>query len=139
MSFSKYNVQPWQDQGRTRRSLLAPNVRIGSSTLSRGETVRLVRTPRILARGSLEGGVTSPTRRIAEACNWRLTIFAGGCVASDEGGLPRILTLPLRMQRMVATGLGLGLLPVSLFHTTKTITMSGGVRVCHTMVWAMTL
>ena len=139
LSFSEFGVQPWQDQGRTGRSLSAPNVRIDSSTLSRENTVRLVCTPRIPVGASLEGGVTSPMRRIPKACSWRLTVFAGGYAASDEEGLPQILTLPLRTMRMVATGLGLGLLPVSFFRTTKTVTMNRGVRVHHTKVWAMTL
>ena len=102
-------------------------------------TVRLARTPRILAGASLEKGVTSPTRRIPKACSRRLIVFAGGCATSDKEGLPKILTLPLRMSKMVAIGLGLGLLLVRFFHTMKTITMNGGIRVRHTKVWEMKL
>ena len=118
---------------------MVPNIMISSSTLNGGRAMRLMCTPRILAGANLERGVTSPTRRIPVACSWRLTIFAGGYVTSDEEGLPQILTLLLRTRRMVATGPSLGLLPVSLFRTMKIITMSEGVRVHHIKVWAMTL
>ena len=138
MSFSKYNVQPWQDQGRTGRSLLVPNIRISSLTLSRGGTVRLVCTPRILAGASLDEGVTSPTRRILEACSWRLIVFIEGYAVSDEG-LHQILILLLRTRGMVATSPSPRLLPVSLFRTMKTVTTNGGVRVLLTNVWAMML
>ena len=113
---------------------MVPNVRISSSTLSGGGTVRLVCTPRILARASLEEGVISPTRRTPGACSWRLIIFARGYAASDEEGLPQTLTFLLRTRKMVAIGLGPGLLPTSLFCTMKTITMSGGARIRHTKV-----
>ena len=91
--------------------------------------MRLVYTPRILAGASFEEGVTSPTRRIPEACSWRLTVFAEGYAASDEEGLPQILTLFLTIREMVATGPGLGLLLVSLFHTMKIVITNRGVRV----------
>ena len=48
---------------------------------------------------------------------------------SDGEGLPQILTLLLMMMEMVATGLGPGLLSVSLFHTMRTVITNGGVRV----------
>ena len=67
---------------------MVPSVRISSSTLSEGGTVKLVCTPFILIGASLEEGVTSPTRRTTGACSWRLTIFARGYIASDEEGLP---------------------------------------------------
>ena len=96
--------------------------------------MRLVCTPHILVGASRREGVTSPTRRTPGTCNWRLTVFVGGYAASDEEGLPQILTLLLRTREMVAIGLGLGPLPVSFFRTIKTITMNEGVRVCHTKV-----
>ena len=43
------------------------------------------------------------------------------------------------MMEMVATGLGPGLLPVSLFRMIKTVIISGGVRVHLAKVWAMML
>ena len=94
----------------------------------------LVCTPRILVGANLEAGVTSLMRRILEACSWRLTVFVKGYVASDEKGLPLILTLPLMMMRMIATGPDPGLLPVSLFHMMGIVITSGGVRVHHTKV-----
>ena len=118
---------------------MAFNVRTNFSTLNEGGIARLVCIARILARASPKVGVTFLMRRILEACSWRLTTFAEGYAASDEEGFPQILTLPLRTRRMVTTGLGLGLLPTSLFRVTKTITTSGGVRFCHTKVWAMML
>ena len=118
---------------------MVPNIRISSPTLSGRGIVRLVRTPRILARASLEVGVTYPMRRIPEACSWRLIVFARGYAVSDEEGLPRILTLLLMMREMVIVGPGPGLLPVSLFCMMKTITTNGGVRVPFAMVWAMML
>ena len=101
--------------------------------------MRLVCTPRILARASLEAGATSLTRRILEACSWRLTTFTEGYTANDEEGLPRILTLLLTMRETVATSLGLGLLLASLFHTIKTIITNGGVKVHPAKVWATML
>ena len=101
--------------------------------------MRLVCTPRILAGASLEAEVTSLTRRIPEACSWRLTVFVEGYAVSDEEGLPRILTLLLMTKEMVATGPGPGLLPVSLFYTMKTVTINGGVRVHLAKVWVMML
>ena len=118
---------------------MVPNVRISSSTLGGGGTVRLVCTPRILARASLEVGVTYLTRRIPEACSWRLTAFIGGYAASDKEGLPQILTLLLMMREMVATSLGPRLFPVSLFRTMKTIATNEGVKVHLDKVWAMML
>ena len=85
---------------------MVPNVKISSSTLSEGGTARLVCTPRILVRASLEVGVTSLMKRILEACSWRLTVFAGGYAASDREGLPQILTLLLMMIEMVVTSPG---------------------------------
>ena len=101
--------------------------------------MRLVCTPRILERASLEARATSLTRRILEACSWRLTTFAESYTASDEEGLPWILTLLLTMREMVATSLGLGLLLASLFHTMRTIITNGGVRVHPAKVWATML
>ena len=96
--------------------------------------MRLVCTPLILAGTSLEGGVTSPMRRIPEVCNWRLTVFTRDYAASDEEGLPQILSFLLRTKRMVTIGPDLGLLLVSLFHMMKIVTTSGGVRVCNIKV-----
>ena len=101
--------------------------------------MRLVCTPRILARASLEAGATSLTRRIPEACSWRLTTFIEGYTANDEEGLPRILNLLPMMREMVATGPGPGLLPMSLFRTMKTIITNEGVKVHLAKVWAMML
>ena len=117
---------------------MVPNIRISSLTLSRGGTVRLVCTPRILAGASLDEGVTSPTRRILEACSWRLIVFIEGYAVSDEG-LHQILILLLRTRGMVAISPSPRLLPVSLFRTMKTVTTNGGVRVLLTNVWAMML
>ena len=89
--------------------------------------MRLVCTPRILAGTSLEAGVTSLMRRIPEACSWRLTVFVEGYAASDEEGLPWILTLLLMIREMVVIGSSPGLLPVSLFRTIKTVITNGGV------------
>ena len=108
---------------------MVPKVRISSSTLSEGGTVRLVCTPHILAGIGLKGRVTSPTRRILGACSWRLIVFTGGYAVSDEEGLPHILTLLLRTMGMVATGPGLGFLLASLFRAMKIVTTNGGVRV----------
>ena len=118
---------------------MVPSVRISSSTLSRGRTASLVCTPRILARASLEKGVTSATRRTPGSCIWRLTVFAGSYAASDEEGLPQTLTLLLRTRKMVATGLGLGHLSVSLFRMMNIVTTSGGARICRIKAWLMTL
>ena len=100
--------------------------------------MRLVCTPRILAGVSLEAKATSLTRRIPEACSWRLTVFAEGYAASDEEELPQILTLFLTIREMVATGPGPRLILVSLFHT-MTIIMNGGVRFHPAKVWVMML
>ena len=48
-----------------------------------------------------------------------MIVFVGGYTASDEEGLPQILTLLLRMREIVAIGLGLGPLPVSFFSNDK--------------------
>ena len=101
--------------GQEREESIVPNTRISSSTLSRRGTVRLVCTPRILAGASLKAKGTSLTRRIPEACSWRLTVFAEGYTASDKEGLPRILTIFLVIREMVATVSSQELLPVSLF------------------------
>ena len=101
--------------------------------------MRLVCTPHILVGANLKAGVTSLTRRIPKACSWRLTVFARGYIASNEEELTRILTFLLMMREMVATGTGLGILLVSLFHTMKTIATNGGVRVHLAKVWAMML
>ena len=58
---------------------------------------------------------------------------------SDGEGLPQILTPPLMIMEMVATGLSLGLFPVILFHTRKTVITNGGVKVHLAKVWAITL
>ena len=108
---------------------MVPNVKISSSTLSEGGTVRLVCTPRILAGANLEAGVTSLMRKIPEACSWRLIAFARSYAASGREGLPQTLTPPLMMIEMVATGPGLGLPSVSLFRMIKTVITSRGVRV----------
>ena len=68
-------------------------------------------------------------RKIPKACNWRLTVFVGGDATSDEEELPQTLTLLLLMMEMVVTGLGPGLLPVSLFRMMRTVITNGGVRV----------
>ena len=78
-------------------------------------------TPRILVGVSLKAGVTSLRRRTLEALSWRLIVFAGGYVASDGEGLPQFLTLLLMMMEMVATGPGLGLLPMSPFRMMGTV------------------
>ena len=96
-------------------------------------------TPSILARANLEAGVTSLMRKIPKACNWRLTVFVGGNATSDGEEFPQTLTPLLMMMEMVATGLGPGLLPVSLFRSMRTIITNGGVRVHLTKVWAMIL
>ena len=108
---------------------LFPNVRISSSTLNKWGIARLVCTPCILARASFEVGVTSLMRKIPEACNWRLTVFVGGYTTSDGEELPQTLTLLLLMMEMIATGLGPGLLPVSLFRMMRTVITNEGVRV----------
>ena len=86
------------------------------------------------SRSQSQGGSHISHRRTPGTCNWRLTVFVGGYAASDEEGLPQILTLLLRTREMVAIGLGLEPLPVSFFRTIKTITMNEGVRVRHTKV-----
>ena len=101
--------------------------------------MRLVHTPCKLVGASLEVGVAFLTRRIPEACNWRLTVFTEDYAESDEGGLPWILTIPLMMKEMVATGPGLGLLLVSLFRVMKTVISNRGVKVHLAKVWAMLL
>jgi len=78
-------------------------------------------------------------RRILEACSWRLTTFAEGYAASDGEGLSQILTLLLMMMKMVAIGLGPGLLPVSLFRMMKTVIIRGGAKVHLTKDWTMML
>ena len=118
---------------------MVPNVRTSSSTLSEGGIAKLVCTPRILVGASLEAGVTSLTRRIPEACSWRLTVFVEGYAASDEEGLPRILTLLLMMREMVAIGLGPGFFLVSLFRTMKIVITNRGVRAYLAKVWATML
>ena len=110
-----------------------------NTTLNTRRTVRLVCTPRILAGVSLEVGATSLTRRIPEACSWRLTVFAEGYAASDEEELPQILTLFLTIREMVATGPGPRLILMSLFHTMKTIITNGGVRFHPAKVWVTML
>ena len=105
------------------------NVKTNFSILNEGGTVRLVCTPHILVRASVKAGVTSLMRRIPKVCSWRLTVFIGGYAVSDREGLPQILTLLLMMMEMIATGLGPGLLPVSLFCMIKNVIISGGVRV----------
>ena len=118
---------------------MVPKVKISSLTMSEGGTARLVCTPCILKGASLEARVTSLMRRILEACSWRLTVFVGDYAVSDGEGLPQILTLLLMMIEMVATGLGPGLLPMSLFRTIRTIVTSRRVRVHLVKVWEMLL
>ena len=101
--------------------------------------MRLMCTPRILTGANLEVEVTSFMREILEVCSWRLIVFTGGKVASDGEGLPQILAPLLMMMGMVATDPGLGLLPVSLFRTMRTIITNGGVRIHLAKVQAMML
>ena len=96
LCFSDIDIPPWRDQGKTGRSLLVPNARISSLTLSKGGTARLMCTPRILAGANLEVGITSLMKRILKACNWRLTVCKGGYAASDEERFIQALT-PLLM------------------------------------------
>ena len=114
---------------------MVPNVKISSSTLSEGRTARLVCTPRILARASLEAGVTSIVGRIPEACSWRLTDFVGGYVTSDEEGPLQVLILLLIMMEIVA--IGPKLFPLSIFPMMRIVVTSKGVRVHLAKVWAM--
>ena len=107
---------------------MVPNARISSSTLSEGGTARLVSTPRILVGANLEAEVTSLMRKIPEACNWRLTVFAGGYAVSNREGLPQILAPLPMMIRMIVTGPGPRILPVSLFHAIRTVITNGGAR-----------
>ena len=86
---------------------MLPNVRTSSSTLSKGETAKLVCTPRILVGASPKAGVTSLMSKIPEACSWRLIVFAGSYATSSKEGLPQTLTHPPLMMEMVAIGLGL--------------------------------
>ena len=109
------------------------------SILNEWGIARLVCTPRILVGVSLKAGVTSLRRRTLEALSWRLTVFAGGYVASDGEGLPPFLTLLLMMMEMVATGPGLGLLPMSPFRMMGTVIINWGVRVHLAKVWARLL
>ena len=94
---------------------MVPNAKTSSSTLSEGRTTRLVYTPHTLAEAILVVGVTSPMRKILEACRWRLTSCEGGYVANDVGGLPLVLTIYLAVIVIITIGLGQGLPPVSHF------------------------
>ena len=78
-------------------------------------------------------------RRIPEACSWRLTVFVEGYAESNGERVPHILTFILMMMEMVTKGPGPGLLPVSHFHTMRTVITSGGVRVHLAKVWVMML
>ena len=79
-------------------------------------------------------------RKIPEACNWRLIVFAGSYATSSKEGLPQTLTPPPLMMEMVAIGLGpRPPLPVSLFCMMRTIITSRGVRVHLAKVQAMML
>ena len=108
---------------------MVPNVRTNFLTLSEEGTAKLVCTPRILAGASLEAGVTSLMRKIPEVCSWRLIVFVGSYAVNGGEGLPQILTPPLMMMEMVATGPSPRLPLVSLFCMMRTIITSGGVRV----------
>ena len=54
-------------------------------------------------------------------------------------GLPQILTPLPMMMKVVATGLSLGLPPMSLFHMTRTVITDEGVKTHLAKVWAMML
>ena len=118
---------------------MVPNDKISSSTLSGRGTKWLVCILCILVGVSLEMEVTSLMKRILEVCSWKLIACGESCAASDREGLPQILTFLLMMTKMIATGPGLGLLPVSLFHKVRTIIITGGVKVYLAKVWAMML
>ena len=78
-------------------------------------------------------------KRILEACNGRLTICREGYTASDGERLLQALTLLLMMMRMVAIGLGQGLLLVSLFHMMRITIISIEIRACLAKVWEIML
>ena len=128
MSFSEINVQLWWVQVQTEKNLLVPSAKIISLTLKVGEIVKLVYILLKLVGASLEVGVTSLMKRILEACNWRLTVCREGYTASDGERLLQALTLLLMMMRMVAIGLGQGLLLVNLFHMMRITVISIEIR-----------
>ena len=82
------------------------------------------RTLCILIGVSLKEGTTSLMRRILEACNWRLTVFAGGYAANDGEGLPQVLTLLPTMIGVAVTGPDQVLPTASLSRMMKITTMS---------------
>ena len=92
-----------------------------------------------LVGASLEVGITSFMKRILKACNWRLTICGGGYAASNGERLLQALILLLMTIGMIATDLGQGLLPVSLFHVMRITIISVEVRVHPVKVWATML
>ena len=118
---------------------MVPNVRISSSTLSEGGTARLVCTPRILVRASLEVEATSRMKRILGACNWRLIVYERGYVASDVGQPLQVLAPLLMMIVILAIDQGPGLLLVSPSGVIRIVIIGGEGRVRLARVWAMTL
>jgi len=84
-------------------------------------------------------GVTSLIRRILKACNWRLAICRGGYATSNEERLLQSLILLLMAMGMAATGLGQGLLLMSLFCIMRITIISVEVRIHPAKVWAIML
>ena len=96
-------------------------------------------TPHTLAEAILVVGVTSPMRKILEACRWRLTSCEGGYVANDVGGLPLVLTIYLAVIVIITIGLGQGLPPVSHFCVTRSVVIGGEGKIHLTGAWATML
>ena len=118
---------------------MVPNVRISSSTLSKGGTGRLGCIPRILEEVNLKVEVTSLMKRILRACNWKLTVYEGGYATSDVEQPLQVLVPLLMMIVILAIGPGPRLLPMSAFRVIRIIIIGGEGRVRLTKVKAMML
>ena len=118
---------------------MVPNVKISSSTLSKGGTGRLGCIPRILEEVNLMVEVTSLMKRILRACNWKLTVYEGGYATSDVEQPLQVLVPLLMMIVILAIGPSPRLLPMSPFRVIRIIIIGGEGRVRLTKVKAMML
>ena len=118
---------------------MVPNVRISSSTLSKGGTGRLGCIPRILEEVNLKVEVTSLMKRILKACNWKLTVYEGGYATSDVEQPLQVLAPLLMMIVTIVIGPGPRLLPLIPFHVIRITIIGRDGRVRLTKAWAITL
>ena len=118
---------------------MVPNIRISSSTLSKGRTKRLACIPHTLEKVSLEVEVTSLMKRILGVCNWRLTVYEEGYTVSNVGKPFQVLTPLLKMIMIIIIAPSPRLLPVSPFRVIRIVIIGEEGRFRLAKVWAITL